>query len=84
VDRGREVLDVRHPDQLGLLSGLDPHGVRPKCPLDPPRHDLVLGSVLLTAQELLAQVVVDRGIGAATHRARQGSRCGHCAAPAHQ
>ena len=43
---------------------------------DPPRDDRVLLAVLLAAQQLLAQVVVDRRVGAAPDRAGERDGAG--------
>ena len=61
VDGRRQVLDIRHPDDLRIRCRLDPHRVRAQRPLDPADDDLVLVTILFAAHELLAQVVVDRG-----------------------
>ena len=67
----RQVLDVRHPDQVRFGSGRHPDRVRAKRALDPARDDLVLGSILRRASQLLPEVIVDRRISAATGRARE-------------
>ena len=82
VDRRREMLDVRDLDDARLVGGLDPDGVRAQRALDPPRDDPVLGAVLVGAQELLAEVIVDAGVGAAPRRARERDRRGDGAAAA--
>ena len=76
VDRGREVLDVGDLDQARLGRGLDPDRMGAQPADDPPGDDLVLGAVLGALQQLLADVVVDRGVGAAPRRAGQGDRRG--------
>ena len=51
---------------------------------DPPRDDRLLLAVLRRAQQLLAEVVVDGGVGAAARRARERERAGAQALAAHQ
>ena len=84
ADRRAEVLDVRDPHDLGLVGHRHPDRVRPQRPLDPPGDDRVLLAVLVGAQEPLAEVVVDRRVGAAADRAGEGDGADAQAAAAHQ
>ena len=68
------MLDVRHLDHDGLRSDLDPDRVRLEPAFDPPGDDRVLVPVLRALQQLLAEVIVDGGIGAAPCRARERDR----------
>ncbi len=56
----------------GSGAGLDPDRVRTQATDDALDHDAVLAAVLVGAQEALAEVVVDGGVGAAAGRAGQG------------
>ena len=70
VDRGREVLDVRHLDQLRLGRGLDPDRMRARAPArSGARRSRARRGPSRTAQQLLAEVVVDRRVGAPPGRA---------------
>ena len=69
VHRRREVLDVRHLDHLRLVAGLHPDRARSELAGDPPGDDPVLDPVLFALHQLLGEVIVDRGIGAAPGRA---------------
>ena len=69
----------------GALS--HPDGVRAEGPDDPLGDDPLLAPVLVAAQQLLAEMVVDSGVGAAPGRAGQRDgrdacpRAPHAAAP---
>ena len=78
------MLDVGHPDEHRLGRGGHPHGVRPQPAGDPAGDDRVLVAVLVGAQQLLAEVVVDGGVGAAPGRARERHRAGALALAADQ
>ena len=85
ADRRRQVLDVRDLDHDGLGRDLDPDRVRLEPARDPLGDDPVLVPVLVAAQQLLAEVVVDGRVGAAPGRAgeRHGrGDCRRCGAPA--
>ncbi len=69
------MLDVRDPRQLGLGRGGDPDRVRAQRALDPPRDDRVLFAVARVAQQLLAEVRVDGGVGAAPRSRRRARAC---------
>ena len=56
----------------GSGAGLDPDRVRPQGADDPLGRRSVLAPVLVAAQQLLAEVVVDGGVGAAPGRAGEG------------
>ena len=71
-------------DELRLGRGGDPDGVRAQRALDPPRDDRVLLAVARVAQQLLAEVVVDRGVGAAAGRAGERERAHALALAAHE
>jgi hypothetical protein len=73
-DRRRQMLDVRDPDDMRLGVGMRPHGVRSQHPLDAPNDDLVLLAHLGAAEHSLTEVIVHRGIGAPSRRARQRHR----------
>jgi hypothetical protein len=74
ADRRGQVLDVRDGDEHGLGRGGDEDGVRGQRALDAPRDDRVLLAVLGRLEQLLAEVGVDGGVGAAARRAGQGHR----------
>ncbi len=74
ADRRGQVLDVGHLDHARLGRRLDPDRLAAQRALDPPDDDLVLAAVLGGAQELLAEVIVDRGVGAAPGRAGERHR----------
>ena len=76
ADRRREVLDVRDLDDDRLGRGRHPDRVRPQRLGDPPHDDRVLVAVLVAAQQLLAEVVVDGRVGAAPRGAGQRDRAG--------
>jgi hypothetical protein len=78
------VLDVLHLDQHRLFRGGDPHAHRFERPLDTPLDDRLLLAVLDAVQQLLAQVVVDGGVGAAPGGPRQRHRLGARAVAAHE
>ena len=63
------MLATRH---LRLLRRLDPYRVRTELADDLLGDDPVLAAVLVAAQQLLAEVVVDRGVGAAPGRPGEG------------
>jgi hypothetical protein len=63
------MLDVLNLGQPGLLRGGDPHAHGPERSADPARHDRLFLAVLGTAQELLAEVIVNGRVGAAPSRA---------------
>ena len=65
------MLDVGDPDDLRLRRHLDPDRVRAQSADDPLGDDPLLTAVLVAAQELLGEVVVDGGIGAAPGGAGQ-------------
>ena len=71
ADRGGEVLDVRDADDRGLVGRGDPDGVGSQGAGDPADDDLLLLAVLGGAHELLAEVVVDGGVGGAAGGAGQ-------------
>ena len=66
----------------GSGAALDPDRDRGEPALDPPGDDRVLVAVLGAVQELLAEVVVDGGVGAAAGRAGEGDGRGDGAAAA--
>ena len=74
ADGRRQVLDVGDLHQARLGRRLHPDRLTAERALDPPDHDLVLATVLRGAQELLAEVIVDRGVGAAPSGAGQRHR----------
>ena len=74
ADRRPEVLDVRDLHERRLRGGGHPHGVRGEHPRDPAGDDRVLLTVLLASEQLLAEVVIDRRIGAAPGRAGERDR----------
>ena len=76
------MLAIAH--DLGLLGHRHPDGVRAQRALDPPRDDRVLLAVLLRAQQPLAEVVVDRRVGAAPDRPGQRDRAHAQPLAAHQ
>ncbi len=82
--RRRQVLDVRHLDDLRLRRGLDPDRVRAQGADDSLGDDPLLAPVLVAAQQLLAEVVVDGGVGAAPGRAREGDGRDASAGAPHQ
>ena len=82
--RRRQVLDVRHLDDLRLGRRLDPDRVRAQGADDPLGDDPLLAAVLVAAQQLLAEVVVDGGVGAAPGRAGEGDGRDAGAGAAHQ
>ena len=63
---------------VGLVGRGDPDGVRAQRAGDPADDDRLLLAVLVGAQELLAEVVVDGGVGGAAGGAgeRDGLRAG--------
>ena len=82
MHRGRQMLDVGDLDHRGIGVDLDPDRPRSELALDPPGDDLVLAQILGRVQQLLPEVVVDGGIGAAADRAgeRYGGDTGAAAA----
>jgi hypothetical protein len=84
VDGRREVLDVGDAYDHRLRRALDPDRDRRQAALDPLRDDGVLGAVLVAVEELLAEVIVDGGIGAATRRSGEGHRRRNGAAAANE
>ena len=66
------MLDVGDLDHLRLGGRLDPDRVRAQGADDALGDDPLLTAVLVAAQQLLAEVVVDRRVGAAPDRAGQG------------
>ena len=82
--RRRQVLDVRDLDDLRLRRRLDPDRMRAQGADDPLGDDPLLAAVLVAAQQLLAEVVVDGGVGAAPGRAGEGDGGDAGAGAAHQ
>ena len=70
--RRRQVLDVRDLDDLRLGRRLDPDRMRAQGADDPLDDDPLLAAVLVAAQELLAEVVIDGWVGASAGRPGQG------------
>ena len=68
----------------GLVGRGGPEAHRVERALDAPRHDRLLLALLGAARELLAQVVVDRGVGAAAGGPGQRHALGPRALAAHQ
>ena len=83
-DRGGEVLDVGDLDDLGLVGGGDPDRVGPKGAGDAADDDGLFFAVLVGAQELFAEVVVDGGVGGAAGGAGEGDGLGAVAVAADQ
>ena len=71
-------------DHHRLRRPLDPDRDRRQAALDPLRDDRVLGAVLGAVEELLAEVVVDRRVGAASRRSGERHRRGDGAAAANE
>ena len=84
ADRRREVLDVGDLDDRRLLGRGDPDGVRAQRAGDPVGDDRLLLAVLGRAEQLLAEVVVDRRVGGAADRARERDRGDAQALAAHE
>ncbi len=72
-DRRRQMLDVCDLDDLRFRRRLDPHRMRAQGADDPRGDDALLAAVLVAAQQLLAEVVVDGRVGAAPGRAGEGN-----------
>ena len=68
----------------GLLGRGDPDAGGAQGAHDAPRDDRLLLAVLVGAQQLLAEVVVDGRVGAAARRTRKGQRSGAQALAAHE
>jgi hypothetical protein len=79
----RQVLDVRHLDDRGSSGAATQTACGPQRAGDPAGDDLLLLALLVRAQQLLAEVVVDRRIGRAARRARQRDRRGAQSLAAH-
>ena len=68
----------------GSGAAVDPDRMRAQRALDAPRDDRVLLAVALVAQQLLAEVIVDGGVGAAAGGAGERERADAVALAAHQ
>ena len=84
ADRGGEVLDVRDLDEGRLVRGGDPDRVGAQGAGDAADDDRLLFAVLVGAQEPLAEVVVDGGVGGAAGGAGQRDGLGSVAVAADQ
>ena len=73
ADRRRQVLDVGDLDQPRLGRALHPDRELAEATLDSLDDDPVLGAVLVAVQQSLAEVVVDRRVGAAPGGPREGN-----------
>ena len=83
-DRGREVLDVGDPHERRLGRGGDPDRVAVEGALDAAHDDRVLLAVAVVAHQALAEVRVDRGVGAATGGAGERDRADALALTPHE
>jgi hypothetical protein len=78
------LLHVLHLDQHRVVRAGHPDADRLQRALDAARHDRLLLTVLDAAQQLLAEVIVHRRVGAAARRARERHGLGAGAVAAHQ
>ena len=74
ADRRREVLDIGHPHDRGLVRRRHPDTQRAQRARDAAADDRLLLAVLGRLQQLLAEVRVDRGIGGPARRSGERDR----------
>ena len=84
ANRRAQVLDVGDLDQRGFVGGGDPDRVRAQRAGDPADDDRLLLAVLVGAQELLPEVIVDGRVRAAAGGAGERDGLGAVAVAADQ